>query len=494
MHRIARALILSVVWALAGCDSGPSSPDGGLDGGLDGAAPTSELERDYCAPLAAWVCDAGRECGCGAVLPGGELDREACIARYTSECTTAWAGLATAIARGEARIRRDAASACIARLSSETPRCARPSGVTLFANCEPFFTGPAALDAPCANVPICADGAGVCVDGTCVARSTAGLACGSINECATGLVCVTGQCLPPAAMGEPCTDALPCGPPLQCIEGTCVALTEGACSSTSRCEVGARCEGGACVARASSTCTDDADCGNLSRCARSRACVPRATAGAPCELDESCAAGLYCDDASRTCVALPTEGQACGRGVRCAAGLGCDELGGSVCRAPGGEGAPCLLSERGPTICAGGLGCREGDAGPTCQALGVEGESCTFDNRCAEGFGCAFEATGSFCRVLGVEGQPCDNDQVCASGLYCDFERSQCTAKRSSGPCSAGNECIDICAPSASGGFECAARPTEGQSCVFVDDCAEGLACGAGPTGVCLDAICNEVL
>jgi hypothetical protein len=480
---------------LTGC-SPSTEPTPSADGGADGSRPAGDVEREYCTPLAALLCERGRACGCGEILPGESLDLDACAARLTAECLRTLAGVIPAIARGEARFRPEAARACLERIARDTPPCARPSAVTVLAACEPLVTDVAAIGRRCSDVSHCADGAGVCTEGTCVPRRALGDPCRSSEECASGLLCVGAICRRPATtVGERCTDELPCAPPLQCIEGSCARLAEAgaACATSADCAVGASCMGGVCTPRAGATCVDDDDCGNLSSCVRVRACSPPAGLGEPCAADAECTAGTYCDATTGVCAALPGEGEPCAREVLCAPGLGCDPDAGTICRVPGGEGSRCLLSEFGFTVCRDGLGCRA-DAGSTCGALGREGEPCTVDHRCAEDLGCAFEATGTVCRVLRGVDEPCGNDQVCASGLHCDYTRGRCAPKRESGPCAAGNECVGVCAPGSSGGFECAPRPGLGQPCIFENDCAPGLACRSEAMGVCLDAICGAVL
>jgi hypothetical protein len=502
-----RPLVALALIVCTACDGSAESDAGvdasGLDAGsldagaTDGGVLEGDLERDYCAPLAAELCESAGACGCGGVLSGGTLDPAGCRASFVARCMESWSFLSGAVERGDARIRRDAAIACAARVRDETPTCARPSGVTTFATCEPIFTGPAAIGEACAAVPVCADGAGACIEGTCVARRGAGEACGTPYDCATGLICAGSTCSEPGALGAACSEATPCGPPLRCIEGACAALAaeDAACASTPECAVGATCTAGACADRESASCTTDADCGNLSRCGRPRACGPRLPEGASCDRDALCAPGLFCDDALGQCASLPGVDEPCVRGVLCAAGLGCDELAGSVCRAPGGEGSPCLASEAGPSVCAGDLGCLETDAGQVCGPLGGDGARCTVDSRCAVGFGCAFEAEGSFCRPIRGEGETCESDRVCGDGLFCDFDTSTCAALRPAGaPCSAGHECEGVCVPSSSGDFVCADRPGEGDTCVLDEQCGPERACIASEVGACLDEICLEVL
>lgn len=455
-----------------------ASTDAGGDdgGGSDAPIIDGDLSRDFCAPLAAFICGSADECGCGVLVPGGELDLPACIERWTERCMTSWQPFVDA----GARIDGEAASACIDAVTEGTTRCAQPDGATVFAVCAPFAIEPVAIGEACMT-PYCANGEGTCVAGTCVARGAAGDPCSTMFFCATGLVCNEGTCTALAAEDAACDVDLDCAPPLRCTDGACAPLAASgtACSATSGCAIGLTCDDGTCVAP-SGTCPES-PCGNRAECGGARTCAPRAGAGTACSDDRDCEAALYCDG---TCTARPADGEACARGTVCAAGLGCDTDGGT-CRPLPGDGAACAFGEMGP-VCADGFACIDGSS---CGPLPGEGEPCAGANLCAEGLGCDFTPEGSFCIVPRGEGGACESDRSCAEAFHC--EGTSCAADRAAGqPCSVGNECAGVCGPDASGGFSCRDAPVLGDGCVFSDECPLTLRCVA-ESPVCLPEICR---
>ncbi|AKF03469.1 Tryptophan synthase alpha chain [Sandaracinus amylolyticus] len=480
-------LALSLV-ACGDDDDGTGTPDAGaMDAGSsdagtdanvgDDAGTDGDLMRDFCEPLADLVCTraAASECGCGAALPGGEVDVEGCTARFAAQCATSWAPLAT----GDARVDADAAAECVALIGSSTTGCQLPpaTGIVI-AHCTPFVYGPAAIDAACTS-PLCAEGAGLCAGGTCRARGGAGATCSPEQpfQCAVGLVCRGGECVTPPTSGQPCEENGQCALGLRCVEGMCLMLgaAASACDATSECGEALLCsEGGTCIARDHETCSPEDACGNLQTCRAPRACAPRGVAGATCTESRDCAPALFCSDESRTCVARPTEGQPCAPGNVCALGLGCDMDGGGTCRPLPTAGQPCAYRDGDtPFVCAGDLACVDNE----CAAAPGEGEPCAFGNVCATGLACDFTREGSFCIVPRVGGGECMSDRSCADAFHCGPENT-CVADLPSGStCRAGNECAGVCVPSASGGFVCADRPDEGETCLFDEDCGDALVC-----------------
>ncbi|UJR84072.1 hypothetical protein [Sandaracinus amylolyticus] len=461
-------------------DAGPmdaGAPDSGTDASLADAGSEGDLMRDFCEPLAELVCTraAADECGCGAALPGGEVDVEGCTARFAEQCTSAWAALTT----GDARVDAARAAECVELIGSSTTGCQLPPAVGIvIAHCAPFAYGPGAIDEACSS-PLCAEGTGICAEGTCRARAGAGTACSPEQpfQCAVGLVCLGGQCASPPVSGEACEQNGQCALGLRCTDGRCGTLgaLDSSCESTGQCDEALVCgEGSTCVARDRETCSPDDACGNLQTCRAPRACAPRGGAGATCVESRDCEPALHCADDSRTCVARPTDGEPCAPGNVCALGLGCDMDGGGTCRPLPTAGQPCAYSDGlTPFVCAAGLACIDN----ACAAVPGEGEPCAFGNVCADGLGCDFTREGSFCIVPRTAGGACESDRSCADAFHCGPEGT-CVADQPSGStCSAGNECAGVCVPSASGGFVCADRPDAGETCLFDDDCGDTMVC-----------------
>lgn len=456
---------------------------GAVDGGVPDDAGAGDLMRDFCGPLAALVCGSAETCGCGAVVPGGVLDRAGCEAQWSARCLEAWQPFVSA----GARIDPTRATACIDAIEAGTPACGRPDGTLPFAVCAPFAIEDAAIGEACMT-PYCAGGMGVCAEGRCVARGEAGATCNDMFSCATGLVCgLSGTCTALRAAGGACIDDVECAPPLHCtVAGTCAELADegGACADPIDCAVGLRCEGGTCTAGPSS-CTTTDDCGNRAECGGPRVCSARLGAGSACSDDRDCEAALYCGEAG-TCIARPTAGAPCARGTLCAAGLGCDTDGGTCIALP--TTGACAFGEMGP-ICAEGFACIDG---ATCGALPTEGQPCASGNLCAAGLGCDFTAEGSFCIVPRGEGGACQSDRSCAEGFHCG-PVGTCDADLPSGaPCEAGNECAGVCGPDAAGNLVCRDAPDAGDPCIFSDECPLALTCAA-PTLSCVPEICREL-
>lgn len=468
--------------------TGTTSATGG-HGGTGGAAPGS-LEEDYCRPLAAFLCGRAVSCGCGAMLPGGQLDGAACTDAYTAKCLAAYAPIEAAIAAGSASILAAEAHACVAMLESTTPGCEGPRGAVAQGLCPAWFSSAAALGEPC-DLPFCAGGSGTCAGGSCVARTAEGGSCAS-TPCARGLLCDSGTCRAPALAGAACQDDAFCAPPLRCVAGSCraLALAGQACAADEACALGLVCAGSVCATRPGTTCGDHEPCGHLASCAAPRRCVPRGLPGAPCQGDDGCADGLTCDTAAGTCAVAPGSGEPCANGTRCAAGLACDVTA-STCGPIPNSGEPCAIGALGPFVCAAGLGCNAGTCGPMPGA----GQPCTLDNLCAQDLGCDFTASGSICGPRKDAGGACQTDRTCKAGLYCDFGAGACASVRPAGsPCKDGNECgaAGSCMPDASASFRCAQLPAEGGACFL--DCAAGLVCASDLTlSSCLPEVCKAL-
>lgn len=459
-------------------DAGQSDASGTDASGPDAGDPALALAA-YCQPLANHLCAEAARCGCGDAIPGGMLDGPACSSRWLDRCIRSYAPY---VAAG-AVIDPARAAACAQRIATESAPCGRLDALVARALCEPFAVDPAPLGGNCSS-PYCADGAGYCLGGTCVTRTSSGGACGDELSCQTGLACLGGHCLPLLPANAACSEET-CAPPLHCVEGSCRPLgaVGASCNDSSACGVGLQCTDGHCAVHAS--CADGI-CGRDAQCGGARACHVR-TGTSACDHDQDCAIGRYCDDAVHQCTALPGQGDSCARGTLCQSGLACSLDNGNCGPIPG-LGQPCALGELGPFICEAGLGCLEG----LCAALPGQGMACTTDNHCATGLACDFTPAGSFCVTPKVEGGACQADLVCADGFHCGREGT-CTADLPAGaPCEVGNECAGICGRDPSGGLSCQPRPLEDGACLFDDDCPSGLVCTT-TSPVCVPPICFDL-
>ncbi len=473
--------------SVGGSGGGGGAQGTGGSGGGGGAEPRGSV-ADYCAPLAALVCARGSSCGCSAITPSGAFDTAACVSAFTAECMDAYAPVEAAIQAGEARVDGERVAECIALVMTSTPSCEAPRGAVTLGLCPAWFTGDAALGAPCA-FPICGDGAGFCDQGTCVPRPGSGDPCDGL-ECEPGLLCIEGTCGAPGSPSDACVTDDACAPPLRCLAGACAALssTGGPCTDDAGCAVGLVCGTNGCEAAPPPPCADAADCGNLSACVTVPRCATPVAVGGVCSGDPGCEAGLFCDNG--LCAALPGDGEPCQNGTLCAPGLACAMDFGDCAPLPG-DGAPCAFGPNGPNQCATGLGCVDGTCGP----MPGLNEPCTVDNRCEAPLACDFTAQGSFCVAQKALGGACQNDQVCGTGLHCDFAVGACAADFAVGAaCSVGNECgvTQVCLPNDGLGLACAPMPGLGDACLF--DCEAGLFCGIDAAdAVCVPGLCNAL-
>jgi hypothetical protein len=504
----------------AGCDDDPSgSParaDGGeLDAGLHdagtlesdaaiipvpdaGGGTIGDFEQDFCVPLAEFMCGEAEHCGCGVIVPSGELDLAGCTERWTLKCMQQFAQIVQAVEAGVAHVIRERARGCVAMIDELTPACEHSRGTIPFALCAPFVVSDEALAGPC-TFPWCADGAGVCSDGTCVARGKQGEECSNEFSCDTGLACFDGKCGPLSSAGDACGDDLQCSPELRCVDGKCAALlpAASACTDQAQCARSLVCGGtdeSACQARPNASCDQADTCGNLEQCSVAKICAARLAKDAPCLTDRECAAELYCAGPSATmlgtCLERPRAGASCGNGSTCAEGLGCDPSGveDPKCGALPGAGEPCALGPGGPLLCGTGLGCTDG----LCGALPGQDAPCTSDARCAGELACDFTFEGSFCVKVKALGDPCMNDRVCPTDGHCGPSGS-CEADQAGGTsCSQGNECAGICGIDDAAGFSCQPVPGAGAACLFDDDCPDTLACLA-VRSACLPEVCGDL-
>lgn len=223
--------------------------------------------------------------------------------------------------------------------------------------CQPQQSGAACSDdLACVATEFCGD------DGRCAPEPSAGEACGAGAACAEGLGCAMsppdeGTCQPLPALGEPCAGGR--SGPFLCSAG--LACRDGVCGQPP--EANERCAVGEVV------CADGLGCHVEGA---ESLCKPRVGAGAPCGLDDSCGAGLFCDFQQGECAAFYAEGSACSGGNECGPEGACvpDAEAAFRCVPRPGLGGACFLDS-----CADGLYCGTPyEAGlcapPMCAAFG----------------------------------------------------------------------------------------------------------------------------
>lgn len=208
-------------------------------------------------------------------------------------------------------------------------------------------------------------------------------------------------------------------------------------------------------------CAGDAFCRNGGTCPGE--CVATGAAGAVCDDDSECRAGLDCSPEQR-CYAPPKQGAACGGPAPegCADGafcIGAGDVTSGECRAPdevftAESGDPCNILDG--TLCGPGLSCTILDVeGSTiqaeCAARVGAGAACTLavPDQCPVNQYCAVTSAGTFsgtCKAKPTAGQPCapgpfeDSPPQCAPNLRC--ESGTCSARQ---PLGAACVSDDIC-------------------------------------------------
>jgi hypothetical protein len=156
--------------------------------------------------------------------------------------------------------------------------------------------------------------------------------------------------------------------------------------------------------------------------------------GAPCDLDNQCQPGLWCE--AQLCAVLPKDGQACVN-QQCGVELFCGND--SVCHAHRAQGGAC---PEGSNACADKLYCDPTTT--TCQPLlGVGGDCSLAGWACSGGLYCSTAA--KLCTPDPGEGASCA-EAGCADGLFCDYSTHICQKKRGAGQvCSDNEECQGNC-------------------------------------------------
>ncbi|MEZ4265909.1 MAG: hypothetical protein R3F39_05985 [Myxococcota bacterium] len=240
----------------------------------------------------------------------------------------------------------------------------------------------------------CANPAGCGGEVQCLASSRrvcrapkAGAGCNGDAECGAGNFCEANACKPAPGLDETCGNGVACAVGLACafsgkggpgpnpFEGLCrpipksgegCALAEG---GPFVCDTGLACVGGTCGPPP----TDGQGCAvGVIRCADGLGCkvaspeaicAPRVGAGQPCQLDDTCEDGLFCDFNTNKCRAFYSPGAPCANGNECGPAGSCvpDDTLKFRCVAQPGEGDACFLDE-----CEGGLSCESPYDSGTC--------------------------------------------------------------------------------------------------------------------------------
>ncbi len=284
---------------------------------------------------------------------------------------------------------------------SRDGRCAVPGGAG--ATCE--VPGDCASSLVCAQGKCaaldlsdrgksCADPAGCGGDTQCLASArrvcrapSAAAGCSGDAECGAGSFCDASVCQPAPGLDQPCGNGVACAVGLACAfsgkGGPGSNADEGLCRPLPRsgegCALG---EGGpfvcaAGLACANGTCgpppTDGQGCAvGAIRCADGLGCkvagpesicAPRVGVGGPCQLDDTCQDGLFCDFNTNKCRAFYGLEAACANGNECGPAGSCvpDEALRFRCVAQPGEGDACFLDD-----CEGGLSCKSPYDSGTC--------------------------------------------------------------------------------------------------------------------------------
>jgi hypothetical protein len=154
-------------------------------------------------------------------------------------------------------------------------------------------------------------------------------------------------------------------------------------------------------------------------------------AGDPCSTG-TCAAGLFCDNATFKCATLVPSGGPCVTNADCAYGLGCA---GSprTCKALPAVGQPC------PDFECRDEGARCGTSG--CVAVGLAGAPCQSSSECSSYYTCDF--TTSMCKRGPITGEACTlGNARCFDASFCDSSTLMCVPYRGPGEiCSTSLQC-----------------------------------------------------
>jgi hypothetical protein len=310
---------------------------------------------------------------------------------------------------------------------------------------------------PCGASGQACCGGNVCNGGGCCLPGMGGGArvCVGAGEACSGTG-VAGTCT-----GGSCTGAA--GTPCGAVSQTCCggAVDGGGGGGNTFCTAsGARCTAGVCTGCGTSglSCCQG---GSANQCGASLGCVaaadgggnicsPCGASGQACCANDTCNAGLGCDNPSGmngggTCTTCGASGSACCGGGNCQSGLACGgqvDGGAGTCQPCGGAGQACCP---GQTECGTGLTCNVSPTGDQCGGCGGSGQVCCGNGNngtCTAGFGCAgrnaAQGVPGMCGACGGSGQACCTT---AGGAPVDGGVSACTAPLACLVATAGNQC-----------------------------------------------------
>jgi hypothetical protein len=305
----------------------PAEPDPAT--GLLARTVTTRL----CPGLAAAICRARDQHGCGPLLPDAADDDsappETCFETVLDQCAS-WAERHYGSEPDRMTVRERAAVLCERAVRAAVDDGAR---FATYPYCTELASDPAREGERCdfAYRP-CGDD-GYCESGSCVHTGRVGEPCVDA-PCEQELACVAGLCDVPSPLGAACDDDSACDGGW-CIEGRCAAFVRlgGSCQIDADCAVGVRCdERSVCVPGSRDACAEDADCGRDRFCAGLYVahCEAIPHLGDRCDDDRACEPWLHCDagrcasyayepygrrGVGDPCAGTPDEG--CAPGLRC---------------------------------------------------------------------------------------------------------------------------------------------------------------------------------
>ncbi len=475
-------------------DATATAADATTDASAD-TTQTSLAQKDLCPSLAAKSCAALTACGC----PFDVYGAASCVEIQRGRCEKSIVAYLGGVSIGALVFDAAAATQCIAGFDQLATTCEKPSERNRPDACRSLFFDIASLGASCSAYSsglLCAAGQGVCdpQTGSCTTLPKLGEPCQPANRCTGGLVCEAGTCVTPGGQGANCASdngckvGLACGPDNTCITGVAAG---GKCMAGDQCAADFACVGGVCVAATSDggVCVSDV-CASGHYCVPGplqQICRPKMGLNSPCNMPETCEAGLYCDyTVGSLCRPLPKAGEAC-PAFQCAPGFSCTTTG--VCVPTPTAGQPCLAG--GNPDCAEGFNCDA--ATKTCLPAGGDGSPCP-SGHCASGTVCNYGTNPASCKGPGPVGTDCFGmDSLCQSGAFCDGYTNKCAAQSIiGGKCTSPNMCGpgNYCKFSTSQPNQgtCAPLPDKvGDPCDVL--CGGGLRCGP-QDGHCHKGLC----
>jgi hypothetical protein len=318
---------------------------------------------------------------------------------------------------------------------------------------------------PCVAVQ-CVPATGVCIEQS----AGAGKVCSDGNACTAGDTCgIGGNCV--GGQAVLCDDGVPCTKDGCDVAKGCIAEPWPAsagipCDDNNTCTFGDVCDGGACTAgKNACQCQTDADCKPLddgdacngSLVCKGGACVSDGKT-VVCKASSDPCTATACDPKSAQCVSFAKpEGSACGSATACTSGGQC-------------KGGACVGAVVGD--CSDGNACTKDACGPTgCTHTPAAGQTCDDGNPCTNGDQCN---AGGQCQG-GANTCQCQTDADCGpSGASCTVNKCD----------QAAGKCQQVQKPQ---GTAC----DDGNACTFNDVC-QGGACAGGSVNCADNNPCTD--